>query len=176
MILCSQTNNDSVTDSNFGGGSSLLQFAVKEFQKLLSDKWIPCVDDISYDFVRQLAVERKCCLQLQGEAGRVLTDNDSKQLPLLQKLLDSDMLDLPSMVARVLPSNLQQSATKEYKQMHSDNLQSLVSFLESTESNMQLLGIKQLGQLFSEDMNKTAPANFIQLAYHLRANFYSQIL
>ncbi|XP_060189969.1 uncharacterized protein LOC132618992 [Lycium barbarum] len=92
MILCSQTNNDSITDSNFGGGSSLRQFAVKEFQKLLSDKWIPCVDDISYGFVRQLAVERKCCLQLQGEAARVLTDNDSKQSPLLQKLLDSDMI------------------------------------------------------------------------------------
>lgn len=210
--------HDSGSHSNSGvlpAGSSLRQFAIKEFQKLLSDKWIPCLEDISCGLVRGLVINRKCCLQLQIDAARVLTDKDFKCSPLLQKLLDGDMLDLPSIVARVLPSKPQQLVTKEYEDMLSDklsrivedlysdflellarkyflkpqpgaarensysttkkstpkfrhlpdpsqkirtklqevdllDLQSMVSLLESADSDMQLLGIKQLGQLFSE--------------------------
>ncbi|PHU03408.1 hypothetical protein BC332_28659 [Capsicum chinense] len=218
------------------GGVSMRQFAIKEFQKLLSNsmteacasffsadfisicirickqlltEWNPCLEDISYALVRELVKQRKCCLQLQFEASWVLTYKGFKGLPLLQKFLDDDMLDLRSIVAPVLPINLQQPVTKKYEvfyeklnriveDMYSDFVELLVSryllklqpdadgiakesipifehlpvscqiiqknlqevdlvdvqtigfLLESVDSDMQLLGIKLVEQLFSE--------------------------
>ncbi|KAF3644355.1 Arogenate dehydratase/prephenate dehydratase 2, chloroplastic [Capsicum annuum] len=156
LQLQTKVAHDSGSYSDSGvltGGVSMRQFAIKEFQKLLSN-----------------------ILCSQFEASWVLTYKGFKGLPLLQKFLDDDMLDLRSIVAPVLPINLQQPVTKKYEvfyeklnriveDMYSDFVELLVSryllklqvnvqtigfLLESADSDIQLLGIKLLEQLFSE--------------------------
>ncbi|PHT27757.1 hypothetical protein CQW23_32643 [Capsicum baccatum] len=115
------------------GGVSLRQFAIKEFQKLLSDKWNPCLEDISYGLVRGLVIQRKCCLQLQFEAVWLLNYKDFKGLPLHEKFLHDRMVHdhmvhdrMPwSIVAPILPSNLQ-PVTKEYEEVFYEKLSRIV--------------------------------------------------
>ncbi|KAM3236997.1 putative protein isoform X2 [Capsicum annuum] len=111
--LQTKAAHDSGSHSDSGvllGGVSLRQFAIKEFQKLLSEKGNPCLEDISYGLIRGLVIQRKCCLQLQFEAVWLLNYKDFKGLPLLEKFLHDRMVHdrmLWSIVAPILPSSLQ---------------------------------------------------------------------
>ncbi|PHT87829.1 hypothetical protein T459_09935 [Capsicum annuum] len=139
--------HDSDSHSDFGvlpGGVSLRQFAIKEFQKLLSNK------DMSYALVRGLAIQRKCCLQLQFEVAWVLTYKGFKGLPLLQKFLDDDILDLQSIVASVLPINLQQPVTKKYEEVFYEKLNRIVEDVYS--DFVELLVSKYLLKLQAQDL------------------------
>ncbi|KAF3632177.1 hypothetical protein FXO38_26263, partial [Capsicum annuum] len=174
--LQTKAAHDSGSHSDSGvllGGVSLRQFAIKEFQKLLSEKGNPCLEDISYGLIRGLVIQRKCCLQLQFEAVWLLNYKDFKGLPLLEKFLHDRMVHdrmLWSIVAPILPSSLQPvtrslELSRIVEDVYSDFVELLVSkyllklqfdlqticfLLESADSYVQLLGIKLLQQLFSE--------------------------
>ncbi|XP_047267300.1 uncharacterized protein LOC107866908 isoform X1 [Capsicum annuum] len=113
QLQVTKAAHDSGSHSDSGvllGGVSLRQFAIKEFQKLLSEKGNPCLEDISYGLIRGLVIQRKCCLQLQFEAVWLLNYKDFKGLPLLEKFLHDRMVHdrmLWSIVAPILPSSLQ---------------------------------------------------------------------